>query len=75
MSSSSESASFSNLSSSSDEDIMEEDEKDVEEIHGQIMPYEDEPLAYSEAAAGTEENEKTDLDDLTPAVLEARYES
>ena len=31
----SDSNSFANLSSSSDEDIMEEDEEDVEEIHGQ----------------------------------------
>ena len=74
MSSDSESNSFTNLSSSSDEDVMEEEEEDVEEIHGQITPYEDEPLADSEAAAGTEENEETDLDGLTPAVLEARYE-
>ena len=72
MSSDSESNSFADLSSSSDEYIMEED---VEEIHGQIMPYEDEPLADdSKAAAGSEENEETDLDGLTPAVLEARYE-
>ena len=50
-------------------------EEDVEEIHGQITPYEDEPtLAHSEAAAGTEENEETDLDGVTPAMLEARYE-
>ena len=69
MSTDSESNSFANLSSSSDEDIMEED---VEEIHGQITPYEDEPLARSEAAAGTEENEETDPDGLTPAVLGAR---
>ena len=75
MSSGSESDSFANLSDSSDEDIMDEDEEDVEEIHGQITPYQDEPLADdSEAAAGTEENEETDLDGLTPAVLEARYE-
>ena len=31
----SDSNSLANLSSSSDEDIMEEDEEDVEEIHGQ----------------------------------------
>ena len=35
MSSGSECNSFANLSSSSDKDIMEEDEKDVEEIHDQ----------------------------------------
>ena len=70
MSSDSESSSFANLSSSFDEDIIEEDEEDVEEIHGQITPYEDEPLA----AAGSEENVETDVDGLTPAVLEARYE-
>ena len=33
-----------------------------------------EPLADSEAAAGTEENEETDLDGLTLAVFVARYE-
>ena len=33
---------------------MEEDEEDVEEIQGQIKPYEDEPLADSEADAGYE---------------------
>lgn len=70
-SSDSESNIFANLSSSSDEDIMEED---VEEIGGQITPYEDELLADSEASARTEENEETDLRGLTPAVLEARYE-
>ena len=76
MSRGSESDSFANLSSSSDEDIMEEDEKDVEEIHGQVVPYEDEPLAYSEAIAGTEKkNEETDLGGVTPAMLEVRYES
>ena len=74
MSSDSESSSFANLSSSSDEDVMEEDEEDIEEIYSQITPYEDEPLADSEAAEGTTENEKTNLDGLTPAVLEARYE-
>ena len=52
----------------------QEDEEDVEEIHGQIMPHQDKPLAYSEATAGTEENEEADLDDLTSVVLEARYE-
>ena len=51
MSSDSESNSLANLLSSSDEDIMEED---VEEIQGQITPYEDEPLADSEADAGYE---------------------
>ena len=76
MSRGSESDSFANLSSSSDEDIMEEDEEVVEEIHGQILPYEDEPLAYSEAIAGTEKkNEETDLGGVTPAMLEVRYES
>ena len=43
----------------------QEEEEDVEKIHGQIMPYQDKPLAYSEATAETEENEETDLDDLT----------
>lgn len=40
------------------------------------MPYQDKPLAYSEATARTEENEETDLDDLTSVLLEveARYE-
>ena len=74
MSSDSEWNSFPNLSSSSEEDIMEEDEENVEEIHSQITPYEDEPLGDSEAATGTEENQEPDLDGLTPAVLEARYE-
>ena len=63
----SDSNSLANLSSSSDEDIMQEDEENAEEIHGQITPYEDEPKAYSKAAEGT-------ADGLTPAVLEARYE-
>ena len=66
MSSDSEPNSFANLSSSSDEDVMQEDEN-AEEIHGQITPYEDEPKADSKAAERT-------ADGLTPAVLEARYE-
>ena len=71
MSSDLESSSFANLLSSSDENVMEED---VEEIYGQIMPHEDEPLADRKAAEGTAENEETDLDGVTPAVLETRYE-
>ena len=70
MSSDSEPNSFANLSSSSDEDVMQEDEENAEEIHGRITPYEDKPKAAeadSKAAEGT-------TDGLTPAVLEARYE-
>ena len=71
----SESDSFANLSSSSDEDIMEPGRRG--RCWKNSRPnnaYQDKPLAYSEATAGTEENEEADLDDLTSVVLEARYE-
>ena len=61
--------------STEDEDMLEEEEGDVAVIYSQVTPYEDEPLADVETDAETDEDEEeTDLDGLTPAVLEARYE-
>ena len=61
--------------STEEEDMLEEEEGDVEVIYSQVTPYEDEPLADVETDAETDEDEEeTDLDGLTPAVLEARYE-
>ena len=36
-------------------------------------PYQDEPLAPSDARLDIEDDEETDQDGLSPAVLEARY--
>lgn len=54
---------------------MDEEDNDVEVILTQVTPYEDEPLADIEEDAETvADDEETDVDGLTPAVLEARYE-
>lgn len=71
MFSDSEQSSFAELSSSSDED---QGEDDVEEIHGQIMPYEGESLADSEVDSESVNNKDRVQDGLALAVREARYE-
>ena len=71
---------MSNMSDSStslvEEDDIEVEEGDVEVVYSQITPYEDEPLAADdgEDRETTDDGEEADVDGLTPAVLEARYE-
>ena len=45
-----------------------------EVISKEMTPYKDEPLAEESETAACEDDEETDADGLTPAVLEARYE-
>ena len=54
-------------------DSVESEDEDIGVVHAQIAPYQDEPLAEDDEENG-ERNEEADLDGLTPAVLEARYE-
>ena len=71
---------MSNMSDSStslvEEDDIEGEEGDVVVVYSQITPYEDEPLAADdrEDRERTDDGEEADVDGLTPAVLEARYE-
>lgn len=76
MASDSEASGFSELyNSTEEEDVLDEEDNDVEVILTQVTPYEDEPLADIEEDAETvADDEETDVDGLTPAVLEARYE-
>lgn len=76
MASDSEASGFSELyNSTEEEDVLDEEDNDVEVILTQVTPYEDEPLANIEEDAETvADDEETDVDGLTPAVLEARYE-
>ena len=50
-------------------DSVESEDEDIGVVYAQITPYQDEPLEEN-----GERNEEVDLDGLTPAVLEARYE-
>lgn len=51
------------------------DESEEEWIESEIAPYQDEPLAdVSEDETARGDDEGQDLDGLTPAVLEARYD-
>lgn len=76
MASDSEASGFSELyNSTEEEDVLDEEDNDVEVILTQVTPYEDEPLADIEEDAETvADDEETDVDGLTPALLEARYE-
>ena len=47
---------------------------DSEVVYGQITLYQDEPLAEDDDKENGEQNGEADLDGLTPAELEARYE-
>ncbi|XP_078362737.1 uncharacterized protein LOC144646903 [Oculina patagonica] len=71
-------ASDSEFSDSIDsEDSMEETEDSEEEwgvVETQITPYEDEPLADANDGDSDYSEEERDIDGLTPAVLEQRYD-
>ena len=53
-------------------DVEDEEEEDNEVVYSQYTPYEDEPRAEDEEDDG--EDEEADVDGLSPAVLESRYE-
>ena len=55
-------------------DSVESEDEDIGVVYAQITPYQDEPLAEEDEEENGERNEEADLDGLTPAVLEARYE-
>ncbi|XP_068689962.1 uncharacterized protein [Montipora foliosa] len=55
-------------------DSVESEDEDIGVVYAQITPYQDEPLAEEDDEENGERNEEEDLDGLTPAVLEARYE-
>ena len=66
----------SNYQSSSDpeeEDFVDSEDEDIAVVYGQITPYQDEPLAEDDEKENGE-REEADMDGLTPAVLESRYE-
>lgn len=56
-----------------DRDDMEDEESDDEVLLSNVTPYQDEPLAEADQT-GESEDEEANVDGLTPAVLEARYE-
>ena len=73
---SSDSEISSNYQSSSDpeeEDFVASEDEDIAVVYGQITPYQDEPLAEDDEKENGERGE-ADMDELTPAVLESRYE-
>ena len=75
MSSDSEFSSSTELSSSfEEEDFVEDGEEGMGVISNEMTPYEDEPLAEESETDAREDDEETDADGLTQAVLEARYE-
>ena len=62
-----------------DEDVEEGKDEDYDVIYSEITPYQDQPLAQVHAGDENtgeeiEVEEELDEDDLTPTVLEARYE-
>ena len=66
----------SNYQSSSDpeeEDFVDSEDEEIVVVYGQITPYQDEPLAEDDEKENGE-REEADMDGLTPAVLESRYE-
>ena len=70
----SEISDFSQTSSETDEEEMEEEDDNVQVIFSQIEPYQDEPLAEDDSTSeGNEVEEEADEDGLTRTVLEARY--
>ena len=50
------------------------EDEDIGVVYGQITPYQDDSLAEEDDEENGERNEEADLDGLTPAVREARYE-
>ena len=73
MSSDSETSAFSESSSNEEDiDVSEEEGEDIEVVYSQYTPYQDEPLAEDDEE--DDQDEEVDLDGLSPAVLESRFE-
>ena len=55
----------------------DEEEQDLGIVDGEFLPYQDEPLQDPEEADNNsdfDDDEETDADGLTPAMLESRFE-
>ncbi len=65
--------SVSSESSNNHEEIddVDEEEEDIEVVYSRFRPYENEPLAEEK---DEDQDEEADVDGLSPAVLESRYE-
>ena len=73
MSSDSETSAFSESSNNEEDlDVSEEEGEDIEVVYSQYTPYQDEPLAEDDEE--DDQDEEVDLDGLSPAVLESRFE-
>ena len=73
MSSDSETSAFSESSNNEEDiDVSEEKGEDIEVVYSQYTPYQDEPLAEDDEE--DDQDEEVDLDGLSPAVLESRFE-
>lgn len=71
---SSDSVSSPSASSNNEEDIdiSEEEDEDIEVVYSHYTPYQDEPLAEDDEEE--DQDEEVDVDGLSPAVLESRFE-
>ena len=73
MSSDSETSAFSESSNNEEDiDVSEEEGEDIEVVYSQYTPYQDEPLAEDDEE--DDQDKEVDLDGLSPAVLESRFE-
>ena len=73
MSSDSETSAFSESSNNEEViDASEEEGEDIEVVYSQYTPYQDEPLAEDDEE--DDQDEEVDLDGLSPAGLESRFE-
>ena len=73
MSSDSEMSAFSESSNNEEDiDVSEEEGEDIEVVYSQYTPYQDEPLAEDDEEE--DQDEETDVDGLSPALLESRFE-
>ena len=73
MSSDSETSAFSESSNNEEDiDVSEEEGEDIEVVYSQYTPFQDEPLAEDDEE--DDQDEEVDLDGLSPAVLESRFE-
>ena len=73
MSSDSETSAFSESSNNEEDiDVSEEEGEDIEVVYSQYTPYQDELLAEDDEE--DDQDEEVDLDGLSPAVLESRFE-
>ena len=66
-----------NFQSSSDpgkEDFVDSEDEDIAVVYRRITKHHDEPLAKVDEKENGEREREADMDELTPAVLEASYE-